>query len=259
MNYRDLKDQELPYDGEFFFSQNKKYKELIFFVHFYEGSKRQLLRHIRFVNQLGFDAFAFNLQGDFRDLEKLKLPFTPNKKYGLKHAYAYQIGELLNLIPGDKIIYSFSNPSGSAIEAIRERNFRDIKALVCDSGPSGYFVRSGINLFRYDLKDRVTLPFLLFSPLITLSWSPFLHLDIHKDLSKFPKDFPIFTIEGEKDLLIPPPHIEKIFQKHKQLNWNRKILPLAGHLNGLRDFKVDYENAVVPFLKKVSTQDSLES
>jgi hypothetical protein len=103
-------------------------KENQFFVLFYEGSKRQLLRHIRFVNQLGFDAFAFNLQGDFRDLEKLKLPFTPNKKYGLKHAYAYQIGQLLDLTPGDKISWQ---RNGLPVLGHKPQNRKLRGGLVC--------------------------------------------------------------------------------------------------------------------------------
>lgn len=253
MNYRDLKDQELPYQGEFFFAHNRKHQELIFFVHFYEGSKRKLLRHIRFVNQLGFDAFAFNLSGDFRDLEKFKLPITPNKKFGLKHSYAYQVQTLLELIPGKKIVYSFSNPSASAIEAIRAINFKDIQGLICDSGPSGHFNRSGFNLFSTELRDRVNFKFFLMLPLISLSWSPFMHWDVRGDLKKFPQGFPIFTIEGGKDNIIPPHHIEAIFQGLHNLHWEKVLINEAQHLTGLRDCKAEYEPPVADFLQRIGT------
>lgn len=253
MGTKNQNHQELPYEGEFFYAPQKKFKETIFFVHFYEGSKRKLLRHIRMVNQLGYDAFAFNLQGDFQSLQRFKLPFTQNKKYGLKHSYAEQINTLLNLIPGDKIIYSFSNPSAAAIEAVKMRNFKDIKAIVCDSGPSAYFFRSGISLYMTELRDRVTPLMVLLTPFIALSWSPFFHYDIKWDLSKYPAGFNILTIEGEKDPLIPPYQIEEVFKDQKHLAWQRTILPEAGHLDGLKRFPEDYQKDLVPFLTKNST------
>ena len=45
-----------PDDGELFKAQQRKSDILIFFVHFFQGHKKALKRHIELVNELGFDA-----------------------------------------------------------------------------------------------------------------------------------------------------------------------------------------------------------
>ncbi|WP_347358801.1 alpha/beta hydrolase [Bdellovibrio sp.] len=252
MRYTELAQQELPFDGEFFLAREKKFEEVIFFVHFFEGSKKQLLRHIKLVNSWGFDAFAFQLQGDHKNLRSLKLPISAKGGFGLKHVYADQIESLLNLIPGKKIIFSFSNPSASAIEAMARRNCSDTVALVCDSGPSGRFLPSAYNLYTHEYKIRPLPLRLALTPVLSLSWSPFLHKDLHKDLATFPAGFRILSIRGWKDLLIPPEHIDDVFEPHTQLDWSKLSLPEAGHLTGLRDFKAEYAPTLEKFLKRVA-------
>ena len=252
MNYTDFAQQELPFDGEFFLAREKKFEELIFFVHFFEGSKKQLLRHIKLVNSWGFDAFAFQLRGDHTDLRSLKLPISAKGGFGLKHIYADQIETLLNLIPGQKIIFSFSNPSASAIEAMARRNCSDTLALVCDSGPSGRFLPSAYNLYTHEYKIRPLPLRLALTPILSLSWSPLLHKDLHKDLATFPAGFRILSIRGWKDVLIPPQHIDEVFEPHTQLDWSKLSLPEAGHLTGLRDFKAEYAPSLEKFLKRVA-------
>lgn len=254
MNYTELAKKEFPYNGEFFLSRNKKYNELVFFVSFYGGVKKQLLRHIRLVNQLGYDAFVFELQGDHKSLLHLKAPLTSLGKFGLKHAYAEQIERLLNMIPGKKIIFSFSNPSASAFEAMARRFCSNIAGMICDSGPTAQFLPSVFQLFTHDLKVKPWPVKLALAPVFTICWSPHLHKDIHTDLAKFPAHFRILSIRGWKDKLIPPAHIDQVFEPHAQLDWQKLSLPEADHLVGLRDFKDEYTPAVENFLKSISTE-----
>lgn len=253
MNYSEIAKQELPFDGEFFLARNKKYEELIFFVHFYEGTKKQLLRHIKLVNSLGFDAFAFHLKGSHKDLLSLNLPISAKGSFGTKHIYADQIETLLNLIPGKKIIFSFSNPTAAAIEAMARRHCSDTLALICDSGPTARFIPSAYNLYKHEYKMQPFALRLALAPVLSLGWSPFFHKDLQKDLSTFPRGFKILSIRGWKDLLIPPSHIDEVFEPHAQLEWTKLSLPEAGHLTGLRDFKEEYAPAVERFLKDVAT------
>jgi hypothetical protein len=244
---------ELPFDGEFFFSRTKRFEELIFFVHFYEGSKRQILRHIKMVNELGFDAFAFNLKGDLNELKKFNLPVSPTGKFGLKHAYADQIEKLLNEIDGKKIMYTFSNPSAAAMEAMARRQCSDTVAMICDSGPTARFMPSAFQLFEQEYKVESRIARLALTPVLSLLWSPHLHKDIQDDLATFPKGFRVLSIRGWKDKLIPPAHIDEVFDGHKQLHWQKLGLPEAEHLTGLRDYKDDYVPAVKKFLTSVAT------
>lgn len=253
MDYKELSKQELPFQGEFFLSRNKKYEELIFFVHFYEGSPKQLLRHIKLVNSLGFDAFAFQLFGNHKNLISLHPPISSRGQYGVKHTYADQIEILLNMIPGKKIIYSFSNPTGSAIEAMARRQVSDTVALVCDSGPSGKFIPSAYNLYTHEYKLNPLPLRLVLAPILSLGWSFYLHKDLQTDLKKFPAGFKILSIRGWKDLLIPPDHIDAVFAPQKHLDWTKLSLPEAGHLTGLRDFKADYVPGLEKFLTSVAT------
>lgn len=242
-----------PFKGEFYPAENKLYKETVFFVPFYQGKKAQLKRHIELANKLGFDAFAFELEGDHKDLLRGKIPVSTNGKFGAKHRYSEQIEQLLNMLPGKKIIFSFSNPCASAFEAMARRQCSDVVAMICDSGPTAKFIPSAWNLYTHEMKINFLPLKVALTPLLSLGWSPLLHKDIHADLEKFPSQFPILSIRGWKDKLIPPAHIDEVFEPHANLDWQKLSLPEAGHLNGLKDFRTEYEPTVSSFLKRHST------
>lgn len=253
MNYAEFANQELPFEGEFFLARNKKFEELIFFVHFYEGSKKQLLRHIRLVNSWGFDAFAFQLSGTLQDLKELNFPISAKGKFGTKHIYADQIEHLLNLIPGQKIMFTFSNPSASAIEAMARRGCSDTVAMVCDSGPTARFLPSAQKLFTHNYNVKPWALTWALAPFLSVGWSPFFHRDLVPDLNTFPEGFKILSIRGWKDELIPPNHIDEVFEPHTQLHWSKLSIPDAYHLKGLRDFKSEYAPGLERFLNSVAT------
>ena len=233
-----------PDEGELFKAPQKKSDHLIFFVHFYKGNKRVLMRHIKLVNELGYDAYAFNIKDDLD--EHYFLPYSHlSDKFGMKHAIADQIEEHLALLPEykSKIVFAFSNIAGSAIEALARRQSKDVIALVCDSGPGASFFYSGVKLFTQNWKLS-TLPFLL-------SWSTGFHKDIPEDLKQLPEHFPVLSIRGWKDKLISPAHIDKIFDQCKNLNWRKLALPEAGHVNGLRDYPAEYRAGLENFLETI--------
>jgi pimeloyl-ACP methyl ester carboxylesterase len=233
---QDSAQQALKYSGEFFRTPEKRHEEVIFFVHFYGGSKRVLQRHIKFVNSEGYDAFAFELISQWR--------------YGFKRLYANQIEELLDEIPGQKIVYAFSNPSAGAIEALSRRKCRDISALICDSGPSGKFIRSFFNLYRKE--HRYSFPVsLVLTAFLPFLWGPRLNRALKDELKDFPSDFPVLSIIGGRDTLIPPDHIEAVFENQPHLRWRKLVLPECGHLSGLRDFPNEYKDAVNGFFREI--------
>lgn len=239
-----------PDEGQLFKASKKKHEALIFFVHFYKGHKKALRRHIEFVNQLGYDAYAYNLLDSVKD--HYFIPYSHvSKKFGMKHALADQVETHLNLLPEypKKIVFAFSNISGAAIEAMGRRTEQDIIALISDSGPSSRLVDSFINLFAQEAKKN----FLLFNvgslPIWSAFWSKEKHRDIAKDLQKLPNGFPVLSIRGWKDPLISPKHIDEVFDPCKNLTWQKLSLPEAGHLTGLRDFPDLYKPGVEKFLK----------
>lgn len=240
-----------PYEGEIYKSPSTKYNEIVFFVHFYKGNKRALKRHIEFVNKLGFDAFAFNLINEPKHF--WNIPITASEKFGIKHQYADQIEALLNLLPQSKIVYSFSNPSASAIEALARRHCIDVKALICDSGPSNELIKSASNLLLHEFKLKSNIKRMLLTPLNSAYWSLSFHKDLHTDLEQFPNNFKILSIRGWKDKLIPPDHIDAVFEPHKNLDWRKLSIPKAEHLTALKNHYNEYAEPVQKFLEDVGS------
>lgn len=236
-------------DPRFYPSGNKKPGlPLVFFIHFYGGHQKVLKRHINLVNGLGYDAFCFNMP-NFKQIEG---SLWINGEYGMKHLYADMIRFYLTQISGPKIIFSFSNPSASAIEIMSEYFKRgdgaNITGFICDSGPSLAFIRSAWNLGVIVQKQ----PWLF--TLFSFSWSWKFHLDLPSQLSYFPKDFPILSIRGEKDSVIPPWHIEKVFANSHLSNLQVLSLPEAGHLDGLKNFPEIYQEKITSWLKHIESK-----
>lgn len=238
-----------PDDGELFKAVEKKHEEVIFFAHFFKGHKKALKRHIELVNQLGYDAYAFNLRDDLAD--HYYVPYSHiSDKFGMKHALADQIEEHLNLLPEykKKIVFAFSNVAGCAIEALARRDEKDIVALICDSGPGASFIYSSYKLVEQQFKVNFLPLKLIGTPLVVFGWSKGMQKDIPEDLKKLPDGFPILSIRGWKDKLISPSHIDKIFEPCKNIHWVKLALPQAGHLDGLKNHPVEYKDGLVAFL-----------
>jgi pimeloyl-ACP methyl ester carboxylesterase len=234
---------------ELFESHRRKFEEVIVLVHFYGGNKKVLRRHIDWLNGEGFDVVAFEMK---KRLNLLNPPITAEGRFGLKHLYAEEIESILNDIPRNKIVYAFSNPSAGAIEALAKRRCQDIKGLITDSGPSGKLALSIYNLYNIDYEYSMPRS-LATAAVSSVIWSYKFNLDLQDELREFPKDFPVLSVIGWKDPLIPPDHIEEVFKDQNHLDWRKVNLPDAGHLNGLRDFPDEYAPAVRSFLQRVAT------
>ncbi len=241
----------LSYDGELFKAPHKKYQETVLLVPFFQGKKINLKRHIEWLNEIGFDCVFFDLKDEWHEVG-FHL-FTKDNRFGMKHVWTEQIETLLSEIPDRKIIFSFSNPSASAIETIARCGAKDIAGFLCDSGPSGSLNESMIRYFTVE----EPIPFYpvkwVASWAVTLLWHPNFKKVIHQDLKKFPKGFRVLSIRGWKDPLITPQMIDQLFEPHSQIDWQKLSLPEAGHLNGLKDFRDQYVEPVARFLKEIST------
>src|SRR3989338_5268027 len=106
--------------GEVIRSPNKKYSETVVFIPFYFGKKQHMRRHAEFMAELGYDSVIFNLS--YKWLKVIpKLKSSLKLGWGIKHVWTKEITKVLDSIPGDKIIFAFSNPSTAALEAIQMR------------------------------------------------------------------------------------------------------------------------------------------
>ena len=220
---------------QFYYSKNKiQGTPTIVFVHFYGGHQRVLKRHIELVNDLGYDAFCYNMP----DFARLGLSLFYRGRFGLKHLYAHMLAFFLDQIPGKKIIYSFSNPGAAAIEIIydRERDKRqDIMGLICDSGPSARLIRSAWNL-AIRVRGEYMLMFLF-----VFFWSFRVHQEIRYQLRRFPKGFPILSIRGGSDHVIPPWHIDRAFRRlEPYVEVSTVTIQGAGHLDALKNYPDEY-------------------
>jgi len=224
-------------------------KPRIILVPFFGAKPVQLQRHQKFLEELQFEVTQVTLSYHWRP--------NINSRYevGMKGVWTDEIEQTLNKVSGDKIIFSFSNPSAAAISAIVKRRACDVKALICDSGPSGDFFKSVIGLLKHQYK----VPTLLLYPLsiaFYLGWSPNWNESLKQDVEHLPTGFPVLTIQGWKDLLISPSQIDKAFESAKQIDRIKLVLPEAGHLNGLKKFPELYKPAVESFLKQVTSNVS---
>jgi len=240
-----------PFHGELHKAPKKLFQETVLLVPFYGARKPSLKRHVEFLNELGYDVLIFDLYKDTRSL-KVKL-LSSNELMGVKHIWADQVEAMLNSIPGKKIVFAFSNPSASAIEAIAKRNATDIAGLVCDSGPSGDLLTSMVNYFTHEEPIHFFPLKWAAAAAMTFLWSPNFIQAIHSDLSQLPEGFKVLSIRGWKDKLIPAHFIDQVFEPHLNLDWQKLSLPQSGHLNGLRDFREEYELPVRQFLESIST------
>jgi len=245
-----LEQGALPFHGEYYRAKHRKYQPVVVLVPFYGANKHSLHRHIEFLNESGFDAVTFTLVKESRTLNKSII--SARELIGLKHIWADQIEAILNSVPGKKIIFAFSNPSASAIEAIVRRNGSDILGLICDSGPTANIVSSMLNYFTYEEPVRLFPIKLLASVGISLIWAFDFGKSLATDLGIFPDRIPLLSIRGWKDKIISTADIDKVFEPHKALQWQKLSLPKAGHLNGLRDFADDYKPKVLDFLISLS-------
>lgn len=243
--------KSLPHNGSWHYAQDQRYEETIVFVHYFGGSPKSMRRHVEMVNNMGFNAVTFQLV--FNELKlPAPLPISPKMDFGIFAIWRDQIESVLNSITGKKIIYSFSNPCFSAIAATGERHASDIIGIVCDSGPARDIIRSWWNLVedKYKVKNIFLKTAML--PVGYLFIGLSFKENIPKVLKAVPEDFPILSIRGWQDHLVPYEEIEAFFDQQDHLDLRVISLPKGGHLDGLKQFPGEYVPAVKDFLEKIS-------
>lgn len=247
--------KSLPYQGSWHYAQEQRFEETVVFVHYFGGSPKGLRRHVDFVNNLGFNAVTF--QNVFNELKlPAPLPISSKMDFGIFAVWRDQIETVLNAISGKKIVYSFSNLCFSAIAAVGERHASDITGIICDSGPARDIIRSWWNLIgdKYKVKN-----FFLRTAMLPIGYL-FIGLSFKENIPKvlraLPEDFPVLSIRGWQDHLIPYEEIEAFFDQQDHVDLRVLSLPKGGHLDGLKNFADQYEPTVKEFLQRISKKQS---
>ena len=235
-------------------ARDKRYQETVVFVPYFGGSQRHIQRHIRLINELGFDAVGFDLS--FRDRFVLKhIPISKTHDWGIMHLWADEIHYVLETIPGPKHIFSFSNPTASLLKAITLIKKRDdIKSLVCDGGPFQKLFQCVWNLAKHEYKIKSRFARLWLTSGMLMFWAPDHKKTLEKSVMSLPPGFPVLSIRAWKDELVPVDAIEKAFEPGVQLDLRTFELPEAHHLTGLKDAPKLYKEKVETFLKEFSTE-----
>lgn len=242
---------ELPFDAQLMPAPQKRFRETIVFVHHFGGSQRTVLRHIKLVNTLGFDAVRFNLA--FNELKLGQtLPIASNLRFGATYVWTEQIEAILNAVPGHKVLYSFSMPSLGALGAISHRKAHGISGWVCDGGPFLQLLRCTWNLLTHEYHIDNPVKRALYSALAYFLFGG-VEFSVSGWMQALPKTFPVLSIRGEKDPLVPISAIDEVFALGHLKDLQRISLPDGHHLDGLKKFPALYEPPVRAFLTRIGT------
>lgn len=240
-------------------ARDRRFPEVVVFVHHFGGDKRSTLRHGRMMNDLGYDCVRFSLKrncGTRRSHSATvaqpgfaALPVASNLRWGIRGIWAEQIGAVLDAIEQTKIVYSLSMPSACAIDAISRRRARDVAALICDGGPFLELRRCVRNLYEieYKVRPRVALELATFASL--LFWGLGFRRDLAARLNEIPSGFRVLSIRGLRDPLVPESAIDAAWELQQHLSVRTLRLPDGAHLDGLKRFPAEYTEAVKSFLQ----------
>ncbi len=231
--------------------ESEKKSDLIVFVHFFGGNQKMLKRHISLVNQNGYDAVGFDLSYDSRWQLK-KLPASKYGNLGIRYLWADELESVLNqFAERSKIIYAFSNPCAAAIECTARREAKDIKAIICDSGPFLHMWTCSYNLISEHFKIKNIFAKSFFTGLIRYGWGINHEQNLKKDLQSLPDSFPVLSFRAWNDKLVPVKAIEDAFLEAPHLKLQIVNLTESGHLDGLKSEPQLYKDKLLDFLAKL--------
>jgi hypothetical protein len=235
----------LPHDGRIVRAATKRFQEPIVFIHHFGGNALTTRRHQELVNELGFDAVSMSLSHNqvprIRDLAK-----PPYKTW--IEIWTDELGEILDAIPGQKIIFSLSSPSFAALKTLGELGRTDIPAWICDGGPFLNAMTCLRNFYRVETEvPRPVIPALAAAATVILGGIDF-DRRAHAWVRKLPLTLPVLSIRGEKDEIVPARCTEKLFASNRSLALTKVTIPECGHLEGLKTHAAIYMAAVKQFL-----------
>ena len=168
------------------------------------------------VNSLGFDAITVDLPFFRLKNFRHRIPLSQNWKFGIRHICADKIESVLGSLPENKFLFSFSEASVAALMAIARRHAIDIKAWICEGGPS----------------EDLTLSMNRLHAWIWGIWH--YQYDSDCDLHSLPMGFPVVSVRSEQDPIIPSENIDNFFaNSFNHIDLQRVTLHRDGHISAL--------------------------
>ena len=229
----------------------EKYDTTLVFIHHLGGEPIQLKHHLEFLNQNGFETYTYPAFLHGKEHWKAFFPLIKYHRKGIVEIWTEELEQQLNQLNGEKIIFSFSFPSVSALLAISKRT--DIKALICDGGPFFDLGSASWRFFTYHQKIKnIFFKIYLTGKMYFYFQSFFLRRKIKKQLNHIPKNFPILSLQSEKDQMVPTSSINKFFKQINQVDLTTVLLKDSAHLEGLKKERDLYIESVLTFLRKVA-------
>ena len=247
----------LPFEGEYLCSPSKKHSDIVVFIHHFGGNKKSTRRHQKILLEAGYDCVTFNLyyhsfdadsQFSHRLMKLIRHVVTGHKNF--IETWTDQLNSVLDHLPGEKILFSLSSPSTSAVGVLGGKQRKDVKAWICDSGP---FLDAWECFWNYNaVLARISNPLLL-AAINTTSFIIFGGLGYERRLrrwiSETPKDFPVLSLRCEKDQLVPLRAIEKFFALPHSFRLSTHLFNGAEHLGGIKTHFSDYRQILIEFLQ----------
>ena len=224
----------------------------IIFVHNYGGSEQTSWRHVKLIQELGYNSVTFSLSNHGEN-PRWALPWNEMVHWG------NEIQRVLDQVKAkEKILFCFSGPAASGLYALTHNGGRkDVVGYICDSGP---FVDAWSCTRRMISEVKgIHNPFLRELDLVSMMVRWGFHHDSNLKASVrelFDKDskFPILSIRGTEDQIIPVENIDAVFKPFKFQNLTILLLK-SGHLTALKDHPEEYRQAVKKFIDQ-SVQSS---
>jgi len=218
---------------------HQNFEETIVFTHHFGGSHATTKRHQDFVNDLGFDCVSF-------DLNCAKIPVYKT----FFQVWREEIHGVLNAVPGNKIIFSFSSPSAASLATIIDGNRKDVRAWITDGGPFFDTFNCLENFYRFITPVAPWKLELMTAAAFVKIGGIGYKSRVRRQFESWPADIPILSIRTGNDRLVPIPAIDKFFAAGQNLPLQTFEITEAQHLEGLKNFPDLYKHAVKEFLLK---------
>lgn len=220
-------------------------KPVVVFVHNMWGNHKTFRRHVELFNKNGYATVTFNLfQGSTITNEHSYTKW--NYLNFMYRNWIHQITDVLDSIPGRKIVFSLSGPSIAALIATTPR--KDVDKYICDGGPFKEFWECTYRMFTLEKKIANPVKRWIWTTGSCLYWGPFAYRRLTRALHNWDPKVPVLSLRGKLDPIVHPYNIQNVFEPHKHINVRVHTIEQGHHLDGLKIFPEEYSRVVLSFL-----------